>query len=49
MGRPPRELVTVAAPFARHPLVDSDDLAGKLLAGYEAAFPELGRLWHSGP
>ena len=37
------------AAFARHPLVDSDDLAGKLLAGYEAAFPELGRLWHSGP
>ena len=37
------------AAFARHPLVDSDDLAGKLLAGYEAAFPELGRLWHGGP
>ncbi|GIU54857.1 6-phospho-beta-glucosidase [Arthrobacter sp. NicSoilC12] len=37
------------AAFARHPLVDSDDLAGRLLAGYEAAFPELGRLWHGGP
>ena len=37
------------AAFARHPLVDSDVLAGQLLAGYEAAFPELGRLWHSGP
>ncbi len=36
------------AAFARHPLVDSDALAGKLLAGYEAAFPELGRLWHGG-
>ena len=37
------------AAFARHPLVDSDVLGGKLLAGYEAAFPELGRLWHGGP
>ncbi|WP_018773724.1 family 4 glycosyl hydrolase [Arthrobacter sp. 131MFCol6.1] len=37
------------AAFARHPLVDSDVLAGKLLASYEAAFPELGRLWHGGP
>lgn len=36
------------AAFARHPLVDSEVLAGKLLAGYEAAFPELGRLWHGG-
>jgi 6-phospho-beta-glucosidase len=36
------------AAFAGHPLVDSDALAGKLLAGYEAAFPELGRLWHGG-
>ena len=36
------------AAFARHPLVDSEVLAGKLLAGYEAAFPELGRLWHRG-
>ena len=34
------------AAFARHPLVDSEVLAGKLLAGYEAVFPELGRLWH---
>ncbi len=31
--------------FARHPLVGDAALAGKLLAGYEAAFPELGRLW----
>lgn len=36
------------AAFARHPLVDSDVLVGKLLAGYEAAFPELGRLWRRG-
>ncbi len=36
------------AAFARHPLVDSDVLAGKLLTGYEAAFPELDRLWHGG-
>ena len=36
------------AAFARHPLVDSEVLAGKLLDGYEAAFPELGRLWHGG-
>lgn len=36
------------AAFAGHPLVDSDALAGKLLARYEAAFPELGRLWHGG-
>ena len=28
--------------------MDSEDLAGKLLDGYEAAFPELGRLWHGG-
>ncbi|MEC5180073.1 family 4 glycosyl hydrolase [Arthrobacter sp. CG_A4] len=33
------------AAFARHPLVDSDVLGGKLLTGYEAAFPELKRLW----
>ncbi len=32
--------------FARHPLVGDPALAGKLLAGYEAAFPELGLLWH---
>ena len=37
------------AAFARHPLVDSEDLAGKLLDGYETAFPELGRLWRGGP
>jgi 6-phospho-beta-glucosidase len=36
------------AAFARHPLVDSEDLAAKLLAGYEAAFPELQPLWHGG-
>ncbi len=35
------------AAFARHPLVDSDVLAAKLLAGYEAAFPELLHLWSS--
>jgi 6-phospho-beta-glucosidase len=33
------------AAFARHPLVDSDELAAKLLARYEAAFPELQQLW----
>ncbi|MEO5992038.1 MAG: hypothetical protein ABIP92_00590, partial [Arthrobacter sp.] len=43
------------AAFARHPLVgsgpggsgdlDSGDLAGRLLAGYERAFPELQNLW----
>ena len=36
------------AAFARHPLVDSEALAAELLAGYEAAFPELGGLWHHG-
>jgi 6-phospho-beta-glucosidase len=36
------------AAFARHPLVDSEALAAELLAGYEAAFPELGSLWHNG-
>jgi 6-phospho-beta-glucosidase len=36
------------AAFARHPLVDSEALAAKLLAGYEAAFPELQRLWRGG-
>ena len=35
------------AAFARHPLVDSSALAARLLAGYEAAFPELQQLWHS--
>lgn len=33
------------AAFARHPLVDSEVLAGRLLAGYEAAFPALTELW----
>lgn len=37
------------AAFARHPLVDSEVLAAALLAGYEAAFPELGSLWHGRP
>ena len=36
------------AAFARHPLVDSADLAGSLLAGYEQAFPELGKMWKGG-
>ncbi|MFE4227531.1 6-phospho-beta-glucosidase [Arthrobacter sp. NPDC056886] len=36
------------AAFARHPLVDSEVLAGKLLARYEAAIPDLVRLWHGG-
>jgi 6-phospho-beta-glucosidase len=36
------------AAFARHPLVDSAALAAKLLAGYEAAFPELQQLWTAG-
>jgi 6-phospho-beta-glucosidase len=31
--------------FARHPLIDSDKLAGELLAGYEAEFPALRLLW----
>ncbi|NUU30420.1 6-phospho-beta-glucosidase [Arthrobacter sp. C9C5] len=35
------------AAFARHPLVDSDVLAAKLLAGYEAAFPGLLQLWRN--
>lgn len=34
--------------FARHPLVDSPDLAAKLLAGYEQAFPALGKMWEGG-
>ncbi|MDQ0755543.1 6-phospho-beta-glucosidase [Arthrobacter sp. B3I4] len=33
------------AAFARHPLVDSDALAARLLSGYEAAFPQLRELW----
>ncbi len=32
------------AAFARHPLVGSDVLAARLLAGYEAAFPDLKEL-----
>ena len=43
----PRRGAALAA-FARHPLVDSDVLAAQLLAGYEAAFPELQQLWHGG-
>jgi 6-phospho-beta-glucosidase len=34
--------------IARHPLVDSPDLAAKLLAGYEQAFPALGKMWEGG-
>lgn len=37
------------AAFAGHPLVGSADLAGKLLAGYEDAFPELQELWRGKP
>ncbi|BCW67927.1 6-phospho-beta-glucosidase [Arthrobacter sp. NicSoilB4] len=37
---PGRREAALAA-FAGHPLVGSGDLAGKLLAGYESAFPEL--------
>ena len=36
------------AAFARHPLVDSPDLASELLAGYEHAFPALRKLWGEG-
>jgi 6-phospho-beta-glucosidase len=35
------------AAFAGHPLVGSADLAGKLLAGYEGAFPELQELFRT--
>jgi 6-phospho-beta-glucosidase len=42
-----RRRAAALAAFARHPLVDSDVLAAKLLAGYEAAFPELPKLWRS--
>jgi 6-phospho-beta-glucosidase len=31
--------------FARHPLVDSPDLAAALLTGYERAFPALQEIW----
>ncbi|MBT2594398.1 6-phospho-beta-glucosidase [Arthrobacter sp. ISL-72] len=34
--------------FALHPLIDSEELAVELLAGYEAAFPALKRLWRGG-
>ncbi|WP_091415173.1 6-phospho-beta-glucosidase [Arthrobacter sp. OV608] len=33
--------------FARHPLVGSDVLGAALLAGYEKAFPDLGKMWRS--
>ncbi|MDN4642681.1 family 4 glycosyl hydrolase [Arthrobacter sp. PsM3] len=45
---PGRREAALAA-FAGHPLVGSADLAGKLLAGYEAAFPDLGSLWAGNP
>ncbi|MET1064916.1 MAG: 6-phospho-beta-glucosidase [Arthrobacter sp.] len=41
---PGRRKAALAA-FAGHPLVDSRDLAEKLLAGYEGAFPELVQLF----
>ena len=31
--------------FARHPLVASEELGAALLAGYEQAFPALGKMW----
>ncbi|HEU4666450.1 MAG TPA: 6-phospho-beta-glucosidase [Arthrobacter sp.] len=34
--------------FARHPLVDSPELAADLLAGYEREFPALRDLWRRG-
>jgi len=34
--------------LARHPLVGSTDLAARLLAGYEQAFPDLGKMWEGG-
>ncbi len=34
--------------FARHPLVGSDELGAALLAGYEQAFPDLGKMWRGG-
>ncbi|MCB5293455.1 6-phospho-beta-glucosidase [Arthrobacter sp. SO3] len=45
---PGRREAALAA-FAGHPLVGSADLAGKLLAGYEAAFPDLATLWAGNP
>ncbi|MDQ0868586.1 6-phospho-beta-glucosidase [Arthrobacter sp. V1I9] len=34
--------------FARHPLVGSEELGAALLAGYEEAFPALGKMWRGG-
>ncbi|WP_461172027.1 6-phospho-beta-glucosidase [Arthrobacter sp. Z1-9] len=34
--------------FARHPLVGSEEPAAALLAGYEQAFPALGKMWRGG-
>jgi 6-phospho-beta-glucosidase len=34
--------------FARHPLVASEELGAALLAGYEQAFPALGKMWRGG-
>ncbi|GAB3518263.1 family 4 glycosyl hydrolase [Arthrobacter monumenti] len=31
--------------FTLHPLINSANLAGRLLEGYEQAFPKLGQLW----
>lgn len=45
---PARREAALAA-FARHPLVDSEELAARLLAGYEAVFPRLSALWQDGP
>ena len=45
---PGRRAAALAA-FAGHPLVGSADLADQLLAGYEAAFPELKELWRGDP
>ena len=46
-GKGRREAARAA--FAGHPLVGSADLADKLLAGYEAAFPGLKELWRGKP
>ncbi|WP_411373870.1 6-phospho-beta-glucosidase [Arthrobacter sp. MPF02] len=40
--------VSALEAFARHPLVDSVDLAVELLARYEQAFPALRELWQGG-
>jgi 6-phospho-beta-glucosidase len=34
--------------FAQHPLVGSEELGAELLAGYEQAFPALGKMWRGG-